>query len=296
MLQLLCYTPKPATRRSWDFRGKDGFYIGPALHHYRCFHLLKADTGHTMFSDTIEFQHNFLTTATPPSTDDWLLHALHTLTATLSDAPHSSSNHQLTAIADLKDLFQQWRHKALLPQLETTILPMPLPRPRAPSPAAHDPTPRELTPAPTAQPAMPPPRVHTTPASNPAPWITVPTQRHTLQFSDPAPIAQRTQSHMQANHYPALANNASLLPSPAVPPGPTTLHAGSIRFSMPQLYPQAAIDAWSELALIAIAAPVLNHDTGDTLGHRQLRRNPKYNDVWNTSYSNELGRLCHGVG
>ena len=24
---------KPSTCRSWDFRGKDGFYIGPALHH-----------------------------------------------------------------------------------------------------------------------------------------------------------------------------------------------------------------------------------------------------------------------
>ena len=31
-------------RRSWDFRAKDGFYIGPALDFYRCFKLVKMDT------------------------------------------------------------------------------------------------------------------------------------------------------------------------------------------------------------------------------------------------------------
>jgi hypothetical protein len=33
---------KPATRRSWDFRAKPGFYIGPALDSYCCFKLVKA--------------------------------------------------------------------------------------------------------------------------------------------------------------------------------------------------------------------------------------------------------------
>ena len=28
---------KPGTHRSWDFRGRKGFTIGPALEHYRCF-------------------------------------------------------------------------------------------------------------------------------------------------------------------------------------------------------------------------------------------------------------------
>ena len=28
---------KGSTRKSLDFRGRDGFSIGPALHHYRCF-------------------------------------------------------------------------------------------------------------------------------------------------------------------------------------------------------------------------------------------------------------------
>jgi hypothetical protein len=27
---------KPATCRSWDYRANQGFYVGPALDHYRC--------------------------------------------------------------------------------------------------------------------------------------------------------------------------------------------------------------------------------------------------------------------
>jgi hypothetical protein len=42
--------------------------------------------------------------------------------------------------------------------------------------------------------------------------------------------------------------------------------------------------------------PVLDEKTGKTLEYGQLRKHPKYQKVWNESYSNELGRLCQGVG
>jgi hypothetical protein len=45
---------KPGVRRSWDFRAKQGFYVGPALDHYRCWELVKADTK-KVISDTVEF-------------------------------------------------------------------------------------------------------------------------------------------------------------------------------------------------------------------------------------------------
>jgi hypothetical protein len=35
---------KPATRCSWDFRAKEGYYIGQALDSYRCFRLVKSVT------------------------------------------------------------------------------------------------------------------------------------------------------------------------------------------------------------------------------------------------------------
>ena len=41
---------------------------------------------------------------------------------------------------------------------------------------------------------------------------------------------------------------------------------------------------------------VLDEETGKTLEYPQLRKHPKYQQGWKQSYSNELGRLCQGVG
>ncbi len=50
---------KPATRRSWDFRAKEGFYIGPALDSYHCFKLVQMDTKSQVILDTVEFRHAY---------------------------------------------------------------------------------------------------------------------------------------------------------------------------------------------------------------------------------------------
>jgi hypothetical protein len=42
--------------------------------------------------------------------------------------------------------------------------------------------------------------------------------------------------------------------------------------------------------------PVLDQDTGQSLEHKQLRRHPKHKATWDTSYANELCRLCQGIG
>ena len=42
--------------------------------------------------------------------------------------------------------------------------------------------------------------------------------------------------------------------------------------------------------------PVLDAETGKTMEYRQLRQHPKYKDIWEQLYSNELGRLCQCTG
>ena len=37
------------------------------------------------------------------------------------------------------------------------------------------------------------------------------------------------------------------------------------------------------------ALSVLDPSTGESLEHRQLRRDPRYKATWDTSYANELG-------
>jgi hypothetical protein len=46
---------KPSIRRSWDYRAKQGFYVGPALNHYRCYELVKFDAKQKVISDTVQF-------------------------------------------------------------------------------------------------------------------------------------------------------------------------------------------------------------------------------------------------
>jgi hypothetical protein len=60
---------KPATRCSWDFCAKKGYYIGPALDLYRCFKLVKSDTKSQVISDTVEFRHAYCTIPSPSPED-----------------------------------------------------------------------------------------------------------------------------------------------------------------------------------------------------------------------------------
>ena len=42
--------------------------------------------------------------------------------------------------------------------------------------------------------------------------------------------------------------------------------------------------------------PVLDPDTGNTMDYLQLRWHPKYKELWEKSYCNELSRICQGIG
>jgi hypothetical protein len=82
---------KPNKRASWAFRGRDGFNIGPALSHYRCFEVVDSDTKALIISDTVEFRHDYLA---PPSIsyEDRVLHAINFLSTTIKEATDNSIN------------------------------------------------------------------------------------------------------------------------------------------------------------------------------------------------------------
>eukprot|EP00804_Cyclotella_cryptica_P003921 CCRYP_016106-RA/>CCRYP_016106-RA protein AED:0.11 eAED:0.25 QI:0/0/0/1/0.2/0.16/6/0/1395 len=58
----------------------------------------------------------------------------------------------------------------------------------------------------------------------------------------------------------------------------------------------AALADTTDNESLGTAMPVLDQDTGQLLEHKQLRRHPKHKATWDTPYSNELGRLCQGIG
>jgi hypothetical protein len=140
---------KPATRRSWDFRAKEGFYIGPALDSYRCFKLVRSDTKSQVISDTVEFCHAYRTIPLP-TPEDKIIHGLQVMAGALKDAPPPTCISQVDAIANLCDLFDSWRLLAP-PSLAHNRMPAPG-RPRVETPSE---LPRVATPAPHERPPRP---------------------------------------------------------------------------------------------------------------------------------------------
>ena len=41
---------------------------------------------------------------------------------------------------------------------------------------------------------------------------------------------------------------------------------------------------------------VLEHETGKQINYGKLRKHPRLQDTWKIPFSNEMGRLCQGVG
>ena len=89
---------KPGNRRSWDYRGRRGFIIGPAFEHYRCFGVVDASTKASLISDTTEVLHDYLTQPKVTS-EERIVHALNFLSCAVKDATASAHHEQLEAIA-----------------------------------------------------------------------------------------------------------------------------------------------------------------------------------------------------
>ena len=75
---------KPKERNSWDQHGRDGWYIGPALEHYRCVRVYIPTTRAEVDSDTVQFfQHD--TPLPQTTTADFLKQAAADIVALLKN-------------------------------------------------------------------------------------------------------------------------------------------------------------------------------------------------------------------
>ena len=146
---------KPNIRQTWYFRGRNWYSIGPALHYYICHTVVDATTKADIISDTVEYQHSYLSqpTLTPKYR---IVHALKFLSCTIHYAPATAHHNQLEAISKLRNLFRTWNPDAaadIPPPIPIHTKPLPLPSqlPRV------DTTPHQTPPPPSG--GDPPPRV-----------------------------------------------------------------------------------------------------------------------------------------
>lgn len=325
---------KPATRNSWDYRATEGYNVGVSLEHYRCSKVFDAKTKHIQVSDTVEFRHHRLTQPTITAHDQ-VIHSITNLTAALQNNPTPAihSSNQLQAIESLRSVLTSWQ-QATSPQptsvhppstaAQSPRVPAPISilRPTPPVPAARVPTP---TP-PARRPRVPTiptdstvwshanSQRHTTTGMSkrrltnlineqlnddaskpppPAPPTPVPTSAPRVRFAPntkpPAPthqpVAHRTRSARQQQYAAAVADGATI-PAPQSPPA--AYKALTAASTASRRFPAAFLQHW--------AMPVFDPESGQMLEYRQLRNHPTLGHIWNESYSNELGRLCQGIG
>jgi hypothetical protein len=82
---------KPATHKSWDYRAKQGFYLGPALDHYRCYELVKSEMKQKVISDTVEFRNAYLQILAV-LVDDKIINILQVMAGASQNAPSPTSS------------------------------------------------------------------------------------------------------------------------------------------------------------------------------------------------------------
>jgi hypothetical protein len=153
-------------------------------------------------------------------------------------------------------------------------------------------------------------------ADSPSPLVFSPPPRVAIEPNLPQllpprePIAQRTQSrvpapslalftgarpyHERVTYHIPTAKSTRALPAPL----------GSAGLCEAFSLSPKAVDRFANLCsslgkldcFDPSALSVLDAATGEFLGHCQLCHDLRYKAIWDTSYANELGRLCQGIG
>lgn len=276
-----------AARNSWDFRCHEGWNVGVSLEHYRCQRVVGKASKVEQISDAVEFRHQHLTTPTVTPADR-VLHGINTLSNALKDSPSSICDDQLQAISALRDICTAWAQT-----LPAASSPSP-PLTRAPTDASAA---RVVRPSPVPQPSIPPPSA---PRVEPSVPRVEPSAPRVDSFTSTEPVAHRTRSQTQSASPPSA-------PPPISQPVAHRTRSHSANVVLParaaqRKYPSAVLaqimEPFKDMLTLPEywAMPVLDEETGETLEWRQLRTHPKWKDIYTKSYSNEMGRLCQGVG
>ena len=109
-------------RKSWDQRGREGFSVGPALHHYQCIWAMDIKTKSLIITYIAEYLHAYLTQ--PHVTVEYIMtHAIHFLSADLKYVPTSICDSQLVAVEAVQTIFANCRTVEYLPPAYSKVLP-----------------------------------------------------------------------------------------------------------------------------------------------------------------------------
>ena len=169
---------KPQQRKSWDPHGTEGWYLGPALDHYRCYRVFTIKTKAERITDTVEFfpQRTPVPYTTPT---DVAIRATNDLIRVLENPTPSTpfahvGHNQMEAIQLIADIFQ--KHLPTTPPSPPRVARLPT-NPQPPRRAATTPYPLVTPPLPRVAPPLPR-LTPSTPTAAPTPTPAAPRHRY----------------------------------------------------------------------------------------------------------------------
>ncbi len=294
---------KPTRCKSWGYHAAKVWYLSHAANHYRCIRVIMRDTGGERITDMFHFQHHALPIPHITATDR-ILQATERLADVIAGLQEARPD-KLAAITSLRALLLG---EELPPEpVEALVAPNPVTTPveetlpeEYPPVIMWDPTNNTITNLQQEMRKSAPLAPRDAP-SNPT-WIKdnhnnvehLPPpssihQRSRNQFLRPSHAGPTAQSQSQARsaHMINCAIVAELMPS-IVNPASAPPTAIGYAFAAHQL----AIE--NQVAHHFIGA-VIDNKTGNMLEYRHLVKNKNTRALWETSFTNKIGRLFQGI-
>ena len=280
---------KPEDRHSWDARADAGFSLGTSMEHHRCYRVYITKTRSTRISDTVFFQHQYITNPTI-SPESKVIAAAQQLTAALKGSIPTGNEtaEALTKVSELFTRIAAAKQQAATAREQRNRL--------RTHPAARNPTliPRVAT---------APPRV-----TEPDPRVVIPPQADCRVI--PSPEDCRVGRDFVASRPPPPPNYISQDDddNDLVPPRRYTTRSTTrsimqeamlscIDLTNPKftVTPEQMSRRRLPMAWFCEMANSVIGTNGELLEYRHLIANPATRATWLHSYGNEIGRLAQGM-
>ena len=209
---------------------------------------------------------------------DHIFHGVNKITCALHDAPHIACDNQLLEIEALHQAIQRWKKITRPPQTNRHCTTLSHTRTRPLSILGPMRRPQEDRP-----PASPPRVVIPKPLAIIIPQI--------LIASQDEPIGHRTRSRFPFMDRALPRVNKTTDTAPIA----RCTHSQTATVTSVVTPAQAAQRRYLDKFLQSLAMRVFDENSGQLLQYRKLCKHPKFAHISNTSYANELGRLCQDI-
>ena len=281
---------KPGIRNSWGFHGQKGWYVGPAMDHYRCYKCYLPSTAKEVITDTVRFIPKKI--PFPQLTIDiYLQLSVEKIIKLLED---NYKNNNILQLNNQHDLLQAFKHVAQ--SLQPDQPPPVTPAPRVYTSLqqmltniklkGHAPQLHHRNPLPKVQslPAKPLPRVHNKYwHTNATPSINFPVQPFLQNHKKHKPPVSPVRQFL--NHQNTCQRSQTTTHRvPAIPKLPR---------SNPEGVPSVPLSS-SGTPPNNIQANHIYDPQGKKLSLDKLLTGKDTKDIWTQALNNELGRLANG--